>query len=273
MSSVVDGAGGAGVTGGQDPPGHGGQVGGEEDLGPDGLLDLGRVPVGEEAVGGEVLVHRGEVHGRRRVPSGARGPGGGVDDDPAAGDEAGPDQGGQGQGGGRRVTARRGHQGGPVQGRAEELGEAVGEAAEETGRLVFRSVPEVVGGRIGQAEVGGQVDEESDPSDQGRGQALGLPVGQGQEDDVEAVEVVGHQLRERQRGVGAGQRRIERSHRLTGLAVGPGHHHLEFGMAGAEAEEFRTGVARRPVDPDLHGATLYINLHTHAMRAGLLSER
>ena len=36
----------------------------KSDLGPDRLLDLGRVAVGEQPVGGEVLVHGGEVHGR-----------------------------------------------------------------------------------------------------------------------------------------------------------------------------------------------------------------
>ena len=53
------------------------------------------------------------------------------------------------------------------------------------------AVPGRVGGGVVEAEVGGQVDEEADAADQGRGQALRLPVGQGQEDHVEPVEVVG----------------------------------------------------------------------------------
>jgi len=49
---------GPGVARGQYPPVHRGEVGGENELGPDGLLHLGGVAVVEQPVGGEILVHR-----------------------------------------------------------------------------------------------------------------------------------------------------------------------------------------------------------------------
>ena len=68
----VDAGGRAGVAGGQDAPVHRREVRREQHLGAEVLLDLGRVAVVEQPVGGEVLVdgaERGVVlraPGRRR---------------------------------------------------------------------------------------------------------------------------------------------------------------------------------------------------------------
>ena len=56
---------------------------------PSDLLDLGRVPVVEQPVGGEVLVDGAERGGRLRRPAGAGHPAGGVDDDPGRLDQPG----------------------------------------------------------------------------------------------------------------------------------------------------------------------------------------
>ena len=74
-SSVVSGPDGAGrevggsaVTGGQDAPHHGGQVRREQHRGAEALLHLGGVPVVEEPVGHEVLVHRARSGGCPSAP-------------------------------------------------------------------------------------------------------------------------------------------------------------------------------------------------------------
>ncbi len=83
-------SGGSGVAGGQDAPVHRSQVGCEDDLGADGLLDLGGVTVIEQAVGGEILVDRVEVGVRLGCPACSGNPAGGVDHDPRGFDERRP---------------------------------------------------------------------------------------------------------------------------------------------------------------------------------------
>ena len=71
----------AAVAGGQDPPDHRGQVGGEQHRGAEALLHLGGVPVVEQPVGDEVLVHRAEVEALLRRPPGPGHPTGRIDDE------------------------------------------------------------------------------------------------------------------------------------------------------------------------------------------------
>ena len=85
-----------------------------------------------------------------------------------------------------------------------------------------------------QPEVGRQVDHRPDPVDEPRDQALGLAVGQGAEDEVEAVEGRRVGRRVDQRRIGGGQRRGVGGHRLAGVVTGGGHGHLQIGVGGAE---------------------------------------
>ena len=54
---------------------------GEQDRGSETLLHLGGVPVVEEPVGDEVLVHRPEVEVVLRSPAGPGDPAGGIDEE------------------------------------------------------------------------------------------------------------------------------------------------------------------------------------------------
>ena len=124
--SVVDRLGRPGVAGGEDAPVHRGQVGREQHLGPGDLLDLGRVAVVEQAVGGEVLVDRAERACSPWAAARHRTRRGGVDDDAGRLDQPGPHERGQGQRRGGHVAAGGGDRGGPGELGPEQLGQAVG---------------------------------------------------------------------------------------------------------------------------------------------------
>ena len=132
---------GPGVAGRQDPPVHRHQVGGEEDLGGQVLLDLGRVAVVEEAVGDDVLVDGAERVRRRGRPAGTGDAAGGVDDDAGRLDQVGVEQRGQGQRGGGDVAAGRGHEAGALEVGAVAFGQAVDGFGEERGLVVVEAVP------------------------------------------------------------------------------------------------------------------------------------
>ena len=71
---------------------------------------------------------------------------------------------------------------------AEQLGQAVGQLAEQLGGGVGLAVPLRVERGVVQAEVGGQVDDPLHPRAQLGHQRLRRPVGQGQEAQVEPVD-------------------------------------------------------------------------------------
>ena len=114
------GVGRTAVTGGQDAPDHGGQVGREQHGGAEALLHLRGVPVVEQAVGHEVFVHRAEVEvlGRARpapeTPLAASTMSGAtarsVDPEVPGRHQPGPDQRPQGEDGRGGIAARGGDQ-------------------------------------------------------------------------------------------------------------------------------------------------------------------
>ena len=113
---------GRGVAGGQDAPVHRRQVRREEHGRAERLLDLGRVPMIEQAVGREVLVHRAERRVRLRgAPCPGR-TGRRVHDDPVGDHQPGAHERRQGQHRGRRVAARSGDVIGAEDLLPEELG-------------------------------------------------------------------------------------------------------------------------------------------------------
>ena len=87
------------------------------------------------------------------------------------------------------IAARGGDQAGPDRARHGGARAVRRRTVEQFGGHVGLAVPDRVEGRVGQAEVGGQVHDGAHPGDQLGDQVLGLPVGQGQEHQVEPVEL------------------------------------------------------------------------------------
>ncbi len=86
-----------------------------------------------------------------------------------------------------------------------------------------------------QAEVSGEVHHHADMLFDVGHEVLRFPVRQGEEHDVETVEVGRLCGPEREGWIGGGQRWRVGADRLSGGRTGPGHHHLEFGVGGAQA--------------------------------------
>ncbi len=228
-------------------------MGCEQDLGADDLLHLGCVPVVEQAVGREVLVHRAEVAGVLERPTGARNPGRSVHHDAGRLDQSGPHQGGQGQRGRRRVAAGHGHPGGADDLVPEQLGQPVREVGQQLGSGVLGAVPLRVGRRILQPEVGREVQHPRHPVLHLGHDRLAGAVGQAAEHDVEPVHGLGRVRLEGHVAVDGAQARIEIGHRRARLGVPRGQHHLHLRMARHQPHELGAGVPRRPHDPDAHG--------------------
>ena len=223
-----------GITSGQDAPGHRRQVRREQHLRSGGLLDLRRVAVVEEPVGHEVLVHRSELSGVLEPASCARHPAGRVHDDTGRFDGPRPDQRGQSQRSGGHVAARRGDQLCVNQVVAEQLGYAERELGQQVRCRVLVAVPPGVKTRVAQAEVGGQVHDPSHPLPQVGNELLRLAVGQGQEHDLQAVQLRGVEGGEAQLRIRRDQARVQLCHRGAGVRVSGGEADVEARVAGAE---------------------------------------
>ena len=112
-------------------------------------LHLGGVAVGEQPVGGDVLVGLGEEAGGLQPAARAGDAGDGVDHDARRLDQAGGEQGCQRERGRRRVAAGRRDVAGRGDLVAVELGHAEREALEQVGGRVRFAVPLLVGRRPG----------------------------------------------------------------------------------------------------------------------------
>jgi hypothetical protein len=77
-------------------------------------------------------------------------------------------------------------------------------------------------------------------------------VGQGEENNVEPVEIGRAGRRVDEAWVGGGERRGVGADRLALVAAGCRHYHLELGMRGAQPQQFGACVSRRADDTDLH---------------------
>ena len=236
----------------------------EEHLRAQDLLHFGRVAMGQQAVRHEVLVDGPEVQGVGGRPPGPGGARGRIDDDPASLDQPGPHEGRQGQPGRRRVAAGGGDERGPGQRFAKQLRQPVDGLVEELRRLVRLAVPGRVEGRVTQPEVGGQVDDDADAVAQGRHDPLRLPVREGAEHEIEAVEGVrAGRLVDHSR-IGGGQRRRVLPHRLAGPGVSGDRGHLDVGVARQETQELNPRVARATDDAGFHR----ISIHNFAYSCG-----
>ena len=228
----------------------------EEHLGPDHLLHLRRVAVVEQAVGDEVLVHRGVVRRRRGLSPRPRGAARRVDDQPARLDEAGGDERRERERRGRHVAAGCGDEPRPGERGAGELRQAVDREPEEFRRGVDEAVPASVGRRVLQAEVRAEVDDERNHLHEPRHDRLRAPSGHGDEGDVtaRARRRVGR-LR-RQTRVAPAEAREEFADRRPGRRLGLGRDDLEIGMRRQQSQQLGTEIPRRPDDGRPHGMNI-----------------
>ena len=248
----------AGVAGGEDAPVHRREVRREQhldvgagDVG-QALLDLGGVPVVEQAVGREVLVDRAERGGGLGRPAGARHPAGGVDDDARRLDQPGPQQRGERQDGGGDVAARGRHVRWP-----RRCGRGTARAARRRSRRAARDAAcsspyhRRVQAGVAQPEVGGQVDDAAHPAGELGHDVLRGTVGQAEEHEVEAVAGVGVVLLEGQVGIAARQARDRGRRRGVPAWVSPvATRTSRCGVLGAEAQQLSPGVPRGADDAD-----------------------
>src|SRR5438105_15536105 len=138
-------------------------MGREDDLGASGLLDLRRVAMVQQSVGGEVLVHVREVHGGLQSAARPAGSGGGVDDNAGRLEAAAAHQRRQGQCGGGRIAPGGGNQIGVDEVVPEQLRKAVDEVGQQLGMVVLFAVPRWIQTGVMQREVGGQVHNLGNP--------------------------------------------------------------------------------------------------------------
>ena len=116
--------------------------------------------------------------------------------------------------------------------------------------VVGLAVPGRVEGGVGEAEVGGQVDDGTDPVLQLGNVVLRRPVGQGEEDRVQPLglgRVVGveHEVR-----VGGAEARVQVTDTGAGLGVAGGPLDRQLGVSVGEPKQFGPGVPGRPDDAD-----------------------
>src|SRR5205085_11371639 len=160
---------------------------------------------------------------------------GGVDDDAAGLDQR--KEGLQREDGRGRVAAgggdgARGGDGLPV-----ELRDAVDEVGEQVRRLVGLLVPALIFVGVGQAKVGAEVDKGDVAGDEVRRDRLGVAVGEGGEDEVDAVQKLGRIALHLCARIGQSEVGVDRVQALPGLAVAEQADGLQIGVRGAEPEQ------------------------------------
>jgi len=147
----------------------------------------------------------------------------------------------QGERGGRGIAAGRGDVPGGTDLGAVQLRQPEREPVEQVGCGVLLVVPGLVVG-VGQPEVGAQVDDVTDRIDERASDGLRLPVGQRQEDDVEAREIsrVEGRVRKVVRSSEGGEQLADRR---AHVRVGRHHDDLDLWVPREEAQQLRTRVA------------------------------
>ncbi len=146
---------------------------------------------------------------------------------------------------GRRVAA--GDRDPDVRGEpvTEQLGQAEREPVEQRRCGVRRAVPLLVR-RGGQPEVGAEVDDVPDASEQVGHETLRLAVRQREERDVDAVHHGGVPRLEDQSLIRGRQRRVQVGDRRAGVRRRDGPGRPELVVAREQAQQLGAGVPRRP---------------------------
>ena len=217
-------------------------------------LDLGRVPVVQQAVGGEVLVDGTEGGVGLRWPTGATHAAGRIDDDAGGLDQARLHEWAEGERGGGDVAAGRSDQFGAGEVAPKELGQAEDEVVEQFGDSVRFAVPGRVQTWVVESEIGGEVDHVLHAAPEIGNHRLAGTVGQTEEDEIGigddryVVRGEGHLA------VGRGERGVQVGDPVPGLGVAGGRNDRKFGMRRADAQQFCAREAGRADDGDLvHG--------------------
>ncbi len=216
------------------------------------LLDLRRVAVAGDAVGGDVLVDGDEVRLVGRGAAGAGGAGLGVDDH--VGEQAGVRQ-------RREPEQRRGREAAGV---GDDVGDldplAVAELRQPVGGVLQQlrrgmvAVPLLVRRQVAQAEVGRQVDHAHAPLAQAGDGRRGRVVRVGDDRGVDVAVAVEVELLHHERDAMA---RIEVVEPAADVRARGDRAQLEVRVALQQRRGERAGIARRAEDGDpRHGETL-----------------
>ena len=214
--------------------------------------------MGEEPVRGDGLVCLREQRRARETPTSPGDARRGVHDDAGGFSHAGGEQRSQRERGGGRVAAGRGDRSLGSDAVTEQLGQTEHELREQLGSLVGYAVPAlVVGG--GEPEVAAEVDEVRDAAGEVGHQALGFTVGQGEEDQVEAVEGRRVERIQGEARVGGGQRRVQLGDRDPGVGSRRCRDDVQVGVAGEEPQQLGAGV---PGGPHHAGPIRHVAYHT-----------
>ena len=236
----------------------------EQDLPAKLHLHFRGVAVGEQAVGGEILVHRVELGFRLECLAGAADAGGGADGDRVGIDER--QERLQREDRRRRIATGRGDCAGGADRIAMQLRDAVDEAAEQVRRLVLLIVPALIGGRVVQPEIGAEIDEGDVARQDIGGNRLGLAMRERGEDEIDSVERIRLKPFDGRPRIGERKVRMDIGKRRPGLAVAEQPDRIKCGVARAEPQQLRADEPRGSQDGDLdHGACICIAPHKYAM--------
>ena len=91
-----------------------------------------------------------------------------------------------------------------------QLRNAVDEAVEQLGRLMRLAIPALIGRGVVEAEIGAEIDEGDAARDDVGGERLRLAVGQGGEDEADAVQRRRRETLDRQPGIGQSEMGMDR---------------------------------------------------------------
>ena len=113
-------------------------------------------------------------------------------------------------------------------------------------------VPHRVEVGVPEPEVCAQIDDQVGGLQHGGDELLGGAVGQTQEYHVATLGGVRASRGEGHLGVGSGQAGVKVGHQGAGLGVTSSRHYVEGRVGRADAQQFRTGEARRAHDAHVH---------------------
>ena len=137
-----------------------------------------------------------------------------------------------------------------------QFGQAVDGSPEQFGSRVDEPVPALVGGRVPEAEVRAEVDDEGHDPGELRDDRLRPPGRYGDEDDVATGERRRVGRRRDKAGVGPAEAREQLGDRRPGRGLRLGGNDIEIGMGRQQPQQLGTEIARRPDDRRLHGMTI-----------------
>ena len=218
------------------------------------LVEFGHVAVMADTVGVKALGDFGEQHVLTRRSAGAGDPRLGVDHDLVGIDRLGLEERDERKLGAGRVAAGIGDEAGRLDLAPVDFGQAVHRLLLQLRRCMRMAVPARIGGRIGETEIGREIDDlrARRARDQVLDHLLRRPVWQRAEDEIELKRrpIGGVERRERRQPV---RRELRKhiGHGLPGPAVGREQSNRDVRMSDEQANKLRPGIARGAKHADL----------------------